>query len=523
MSLPSPPWGRSVWVTVGFALASGALAMKALRSRRQLPLPPGPKGLPLIGNVLQLPSEEPWKVYLDWAEQYGDLVYLEALGQPILVINSLPTINALLSRRAQNYSHRVYSPIIELMGHSWAVTLTNYGQRWRDQRRIFHRFFNPTKVHQFRPVIEGEIPVFLKRLADDPTRFRHWVHMYFGTVIMRVAYGSEDRAYNEGLINDADTAILGMMESLLPGNMLVGLFSPLRYVPSWFPGAGWKRKLERLAEMNQDLRTRPFQDAKDRIAQGTASNAAVSFATELVRDLPDSGTPEHAHDEELAQSATAISYLVGADTTGSSALAVFLALAMYPDIQRKAQAQIDEVVGADRLPTFDDLERLPYIQAFVKEIGRWHSVTPLALPHVSDKEDIFNGYRIPASTMILPNTWAVMHDPNIFDSPMEFRPERYLDKSGKLDPSVLDPEAAAFGYGRRICPGRHFSTESLALMALNVLASFDVQPATDEAGQPIPLSLSVTPTVTSTPKPFQCQIKPRSQQHSSLIRALHDS
>ncbi|KAH6885134.1 cytochrome P450-like protein [Coprinopsis sp. MPI-PUGE-AT-0042] len=125
--------------------------------------------------------------------------------------------------------------------------------------------------------------------------------------------------------------------------------------------------------------------------------------------------------------------------------------------------------------------------------------------------------------MILPNTWAVMHDPNIFDSPMEFRPERYLDKSGKLDPSVLDPEAAAFGYGRRICPGRHFSTESLALMALNVLASFDVQPATDEAGQPIPLSLSVTPTVTSTPKPFQCQIKPRSQQHSSLIRALHDS
>jgi hypothetical protein len=132
MSLPSLPWERSTWVTLGLALASGALAVNVFRTRRQLPLPPGPKGLPLIGNVLQLPSEEPWKVYHQWGQQYGmprvgclikgliadppagDMVYLEALGQPILVLNSLSTINALLSSRAQNYSHRVYSPIIEL-------------------------------------------------------------------------------------------------------------------------------------------------------------------------------------------------------------------------------------------------------------------------------------------------------------------------------------------------------------------------------------------------------------------------
>ncbi|KAH6893747.1 cytochrome P450 [Coprinopsis sp. MPI-PUGE-AT-0042] len=201
MPFPSLPWERSTttWA-LGVALVSGALAVKVLRSRRQLPLPPGPKGLPLIGNVLQLPSEEPWKVYHAWAREYGDLVYFEALGQPMLVVDSLPTINALLSSRAHNYSHRVNSPIIELMGHSWSITVMNSGQRWRDIRRIFHRFFNQNKVHQFRPVIEEEIPVLLNHLVDDPSRFRHWVHMYFGTVIMRVSYGSEDPHQGCGML-----------------------------------------------------------------------------------------------------------------------------------------------------------------------------------------------------------------------------------------------------------------------------------------------------------------------------------
>ena len=82
---------------------------------------------------------------------------------------------------------------------------------------------------------------------------------------MRVAYGSEDREYNAGLMRSADLAIRGMIESLLPGKMLVGLFSPLQYVPAWFPGAGWKRTLYQLADMNDDLRKRPFQDTKERI------------------------------------------------------------------------------------------------------------------------------------------------------------------------------------------------------------------------------------------------------------------
>ncbi|KAH6871591.1 O-methylsterigmatocystin oxidoreductase [Coprinopsis sp. MPI-PUGE-AT-0042] len=312
----------------------------------------------------------------------------------------------------------------------------------------------------------------------------------------------------------------GMIESILPGKMLVVFFHPLQYVPSWFPGAGWKRKLEHLAEMNEDLRLRPFKDTKERIATGIASSGTVNIATELMRDLPDSDKPEYGHEEELAQDATAISYLAGADTTISSALAVFLALAMNPEVQSKAQAQIDAVIGTERLPTVDDLDRLPYIRAFVKEIGRWHSVTPLALPHVSEKEDIFNGFRIPANTIVFPNTWAVMHDPNVFESPMEFKPERYLDKDGELDPSVLDPEAAAFGYGRRICPGRHFSNESLTLMAASVLATFDIQPPMDETGNPAPLPLSVTPTSIATPRPFQCQIKARSQESLALMLRL---
>jgi Cytochrome P450 len=157
---------------------------------------------------------------------------------------------------------------------------------------------------------------------------------------------------------------------------------------------------------------------------------------------------------------------------------------MYPDVQRKAQMELEAVVGSHRLPNAEDIPNLPYIQAIVKEASRWHTVVPLcmrppipisvrqfvlifaviALPRATVSEDTYKGFRIPAKTVILSNAWwarglcektsswleirAIMHDPEVFEDPMEFKPERYL-KNGRINPDVLDPEEAAFGFGRR--------------------------------------------------------------------------
>ena len=144
-------------------------------------------------------------------------------------------------------------------------------------------------------------------------------------------------------------------------------------------------------------------------------------------------------------------------------------MSLYPDIQKKAQAELDTVVGPDRLPDFSDRDSLVYIDAIIKEALRWMPPAPLGLTHCTRKDDELRGYFIPAGTVLIANIWyvysllvhacgdggsnasydrACLHDRDAYESPQEFKPERFL-RDGKLDPDVRDPADFVFGFGRR--------------------------------------------------------------------------
>ncbi|KAH6910222.1 cytochrome P450 [Coprinopsis sp. MPI-PUGE-AT-0042] len=499
-------------------LASIALVLSSRRNRHTLPLPPGPKGLPLLGNILDIPLDKPWKVYDSWSKQYGDVMYMSALGHKMLVLNSLSAVNALLVNRAANYSDRPDSPIVDLTGLGWVFLMMRYGYRWREHRREFHRFFAPAQVGHFRPIIEQEVPAYLKQLVSTPQDFRAITHRFFGMVIIRVSYGAKDVDYNNKLVSDADRFAQGFMDAFAPGRLLVGILPSLRHVPSWLPGAGWKRNLQELAILADEIKTKPFEEAKARLESGVQSSDDASLAAMLIADLPDEGAKTYKDKLEMARSIAGMSYLAGIDTTVALGLALFFALATNPAVQRRAQEEIDSVVGIERMPTFDDLNQLLYVQAIVKEVQRWHSVNPLGVPHMSEKDDEYNGYHIPAGTVILPNTWAIMHSSESFEEPFEFKPDRFM-KDGKLDSSALDPDVAAFGYGRRICPGRHFSNDALSLMAVSLLACFDIAPPCNEKGQQKLMKMNQPSLLISAPEPFECSILARSQRHLDRLTA----
>ncbi|KAH6893682.1 O-methylsterigmatocystin oxidoreductase, partial [Coprinopsis sp. MPI-PUGE-AT-0042] len=461
-------------------------------------------------------KEAPWRVFSQWREKYGDLVYLEAAGQKILVLNSLSAIDELLNKRATNYSDRIWSPINTLTRHTWDFVIHNYTAQWRDHRRAFHQFFNQNHVQRaLRPVIDQEIPKLLKSIVDKPDKHEQALRLYFGTVIIRLSYGtgSSDEERTLRLIKGADEMVREQALAYQPGRYLVGFMPWLQHVPSWFPGAGWKQRLEHLARLNEPHDRRALCNVE-------GANQPPNIATHLIDMLPEAGGEEYEYRNTIAKHVSAIAYTAGLDTTLSSTLALVLALAMYPEVQRKAQACIDTELGDEagsRLPTWDDLERLPYISAIVKEVGRWHTVAPMAMPHVSTNDDIYQGSHIPAGTAILANTWAIMHDPATFDDPFEFKPERYLTNDGKINPNILGPEDGAFGYGRRICPGRHLSNESLSIMAITLLSCFDILPALDKAGRPKPLELKVTSSIVSLPIDNEIVLKPRTLKHAGLI------
>lgn len=182
-------------------------------------------------------------------------------------------------------------------------------------------------------------------------------------------------------------------------------------------------------------------------------------------------------------------------------------MALYPDVQKKAQEELDQIIG-NRLPDFNDRPNLTYINAMVKESLRWQLVTPLAVPHVATEADEYNGYYIPKGTIIIGNSWwvrlpplaqsfiqvplrSILHDPEIYKDPFAYNPDRFL-KDGEIDRTVQDPKVAAFGFGRRICPGRFMAENSLFIFICHILAVYNVQPGLGDDGKELEIKPEMT-------------------------------
>ncbi|KAE9393527.1 cytochrome P450-like protein, partial [Gymnopus androsaceus JB14] len=199
---------------------------------------------------------------------------------------------------------------------------------------------------------------------------------------------------------------------------MVDCIPALRHVPDWMPGADFKRNAKQWAGTLVELVELPHNFCKQQIIAGTA---IISFTSSLLE------SKQLTEEEEFDLKWSAASLYSGAtDTTVSAIYLFFLAMALYPDVARKAQAEIDAVVGNDRLPTFADHKLLPYMDALVKEVFRWNVVTPLAVPHRATQDDFYNGYFIPKGSLLIPNLWKLTHDPRAYHNPVEFKPERYL-------------------------------------------------------------------------------------------------
>ena len=168
-----------------------------------------------------------------------------------------------------------------------------------------------------------------------------------------------------------------------------------------------------------------------------------------------------------------------------------LAMIAYPEVQKRAQAELDAVVGQSRVPTFSDAPSLPYVQAMVKEILRWRPVLPLALPHVTTEDDWYEGMFIPKGTMCLANLWQCHLDSEYYgEDAASFNPERFLDAHGKIIPGLADTREEghiAYGLGRRACIGKHAANESLFIYIATILWAANLEAVRDEYGREVPL------------------------------------
>ncbi|KAI0056400.1 cytochrome P450 [Artomyces pyxidatus] len=504
-------------------LAAVFITFRAFGSRRRrkgLPYPPGPRPLPVIGNLFDIPSEYSWLTYAEWAKIYGDVISLTVLGKVIVVLNSPQSAKDLLEKRTAMYSERPEIPFYDLMEWGWFVPTARFDDSWRAGRKILDRGLRPNVAIQYQPMQTTKVHDLLKHLVSEPEKFKEHIEHFQGATIMASVYGYDAQDHNDRYLSVAtEMSHLGS-RTVLPGALLVNDLPILKHFPEWLPGMGFKSLARHGRKLGEEVVDAPFQFIKNGMCNGTALPSMTLFN---LQDLDDIDSPESEQTLRLIARTSGSLHAVasttsGTDTTASSMLSFLLMLVLYPEIQKKAQAELDAVTGAARLPNYSDRPRLPYIDAICKELLRWRIVTPVGFPHATLQDDVYNGYFIPKGTLVLANSWAMLHDPNIYPDPETFQPERFLTEDGqcKDDPAL----SALFGFGKRICPGRHLVDSNLFIFVASVLSVFTVGHAKDAQGNDIPVSAASTGALVSRPKPFQCSITPRDGKAEKLIVAI---
>ncbi|KAL1967101.1 hypothetical protein VTN77DRAFT_3625 [Rasamsonia byssochlamydoides] len=265
--------------------------------------------------------------------------------------------------------------------------------------------------------------------------------------------------------------------------------------------APWKRTAEGFFQIEKSLHLRNLEKGLSSKAWNWSKEFSSSKEAEQMSQL------------ELAYNIGIIAD-AGLDTTTVQMRMFILAALSYPAFIEKAQKELDEVVGPDRLPTLEDRKQLPYIVAVVEETLRWRTIVPGGIPHATMQEDTYMGYRIPKGATVIGLYWAMNLDEQVFERPLEFLPERWLEKPENADNRFVN----FFGHGRRICTGRHIARNSLFLLIARLLWGFNIRHAVDQDGKKKEVDdMAFTSGFVSKPLPFEAVFEPRSAHAKAII------
>ncbi|PNY29093.1 O-methylsterigmatocystin oxidoreductase [Tolypocladium capitatum] len=509
LPLLTGPAGLVLVAVVVLSIVASAVSSRLRRNG--LPLPPGPPGEPILGHLRIIPSYSPEYAYMQWSKEYGsDILSFNVLGQPVVVLNSVRAAVDLLDKRGANHSDRPRFVLFEVMGWGKTLTFLRWGPDFRMHRRILQRSFQKSTIVQYQPLQERETALMLRGILNNPPEWENILRRFATAVVLGIGFGISIDGDDDPFIQIAADASYALGHGGAPAGTPVDFFPFLKSLPRWFHDRSLKFATDwKWAICN--LHDKPFE----------AVLASEKRAQSLIKDMLDQRQhqiekgekPELSHDD--IKGAGGAVYAAGQDTTWSTLIVFILNMILHPEVQTKAQRIIDEVVGRNRLPNFQDRPHLPYIDLVVQETLRWCPVSPIGVPHRSLKDDVYKGYFIPAGSFIYANARAMTHDESVYTDPDNFNPDRYIPvEEGGLGEPFPNGQ---FGYGRRICIGRHLAEASVWIVVASMLSSMNIEKGRDESGNEIEPKVELTSGLTSHPKRFACRIVPRDERAAGAV------
>ncbi|KAH9970119.1 cytochrome P450 [Lactifluus volemus] len=493
-------------IYIAVAILTVGFLVRSRRGASALPLPPGPRGWPLIDNLFDWPFESAWIPFAEWSKMFGDIIHVKIFGMHIVILSSHDTASSLMSQAS--YSDRpILTMVGTLMNFTPSLVLAPYGEHWKAMRRITQQSLNRHSSLALLPSQLLDARLLLQELVTRPENYIGAIRYALGKNIIENTYGIRITSPDSEYVKLSRETHEVIQNAVVPGSFFVDVFPALRFIPDWLPGAGFKR-LARIAKARGE---HMVDGAFDAAKKAMSSDDSMQS---LVGSLLSSECPKEMTREEYEYTikwAAGSLYGAGTESTTSSITTFLLTMVLFPDVQKRVQAELDAVVGRKRLPTFEDRSSLPYLEATIKESLRFHPPTPLAIAHRLIEDDVVQGYHIPKGSIILPNIWAMNMNEKQYEHPERFDPERYLGATPAL-------ESPVFGFGRRACLGVHYSTAAIFITVASMLSVFDLR-AQDKDGKEVQIEPAFTGGFVSHPKPFPLRLVLRSQESAELIKA----
>jgi len=401
-----------------------------------------------------------------------------------------------------------------------------YGPKWRTYRAIVHQLVSSTMTATFIPTQEYETKQLLFDLATDNANQRDFyqhLRRFSFSIIMTSTYGTRVNRWDHEDLQHADRSSRIIGQITRAGAFVVDELPFLARLPTWLqPG---RKQAEAVAKPLLEAKMRLWRRLQKQLAAG---QAPTCYAREMM-EKSDSWRKEGLTDEDAAWIAGGI-VEVGSHTSSTTLFNLVLHLAAYPRVQQVAHDELMRIVGPNRTPVYDDINDLPYIRACIKEVLRMCPTPIWGIKHYADADVTYKDYIIPKGTVLLANTSFMHYDPERYDEPFTFRPERYLDHpkysseyAAQSDPYKRDH--FAFGGGRRVCPGTRLAENTLNIAVANMLWAFEIRPPIVQGAEAEGMDLSddaYDSTHFRGLKPFAVRFVPRGDDRVQLIKRQYE-
>ncbi|GAB6030773.1 Cytochrome P450 2 sub R member 1, variant 2 [Chamberlinius hualienensis] len=343
----------------------------------------------------------------------------------------------------------------------------------------------------FEPLILEEIDQFLKELNKHAGKTYNIKQLLMKSASNNICIMVTGRIFNYN-----DPQMVKFQTAMKLGEIGLPLFSSAALFPwlSKLPGTNKifnRQPIRNYSESTIDVTSTIARNVVNEYEDGLQGNYIHAYLTERNSRLKVEEN-EDIFTETGLYHITRDLLIAGTDTTASTLLFSFFYMTLYPEIQKKVQNEIDSVIGRERQPSYNDRFNMPYTEATILEVHRIVSFVPLSVPHRNVKELTIRGYAIPKNSIIIPNLWAVHHDPNYWGDPETFRPERFIGPDGKFNSSE---RVIAFSMGKRACVGEPLAAMEMFLYFVSVLKHFTLIPP--DGKMP---SLATYPGIAARPK-----------------------